>query len=117
MWCARWDPEAHGFAPHRAEPLYQIALHHNAVGEHALAVLYARRGLDLPFPAQDQLFVLDDVYRYKLADAMGASAFWIGEMEMGEAAARKALRARPDDPRLQKNLTFYLERKKKPKHR
>jgi tetratricopeptide (TPR) repeat protein len=109
--------DAHAFAPHRAEPLYQIALHHNLRGEHPLAVLYARRGLDLPFPEQDQLFVLEEIYRWKLADLMGASAFWIGEFEMGEAAARKALRARPDDVRLQKNLAFYLERKKKPKRR
>jgi glycosyltransferase involved in cell wall biosynthesis len=109
--------DAHAFAPHRAEPLYQIALHHNLRGEHALAVLYARRGLDLPVPEQDQLFVLEEVYRWKLADLMGASAFWVGEMEMGEAAARKAVRARPDDQRLQRNLTFYLERKKKPRRR
>ncbi len=109
--------DAHAFAPHRAEPLYQIALHHNLRGEHALAVLYARRALDLPFPEQDQLFVLEDVYRWKAADLMGSSAFWIGELELGEAAARKARSARPDDARLQRNLAFYLERKKKPRRR
>lgn len=45
--------DAHAFAPHRAEPLYRIALHYNARAEHALALTFARRGADLPFPAQD----------------------------------------------------------------
>jgi tetratricopeptide (TPR) repeat protein len=107
--------EAHATAPHRAEPLHAVALHYNAEAQHALALIFARRGADLALPVDDQLFVDEEVYRWKLADLVGSSAYWVGEYEMGEAAARAALRHRPDDPRLQKNLGYYLDRKKTPK--
>ncbi len=107
--------DAHLFAPHRAEPLYAIAAHHDALKQHALTFLFARRGYDLPFPKQDTLFVDEEVYTWKMADLLAASAYWIGEFDIGEEAARKAARARPKDPRLQSNLEFYLKRKTKKK--
>jgi hypothetical protein len=102
----RWL-DAHAFAPHRAEPLYAIALHYDALGQHALTFLFARRGAELPLPVRDTLFVDEDVYTWKLADLVGTSAYWIGEYTVGEAAARKAAEARPGDARLAKNLAFY----------
>jgi glycosyltransferase involved in cell wall biosynthesis len=105
--------DAHLFAPHRAEPLHAIAVHHDALEQHALTFLFARRGYELPFPKQDTLFVDEEVYTWKMADLVAASAYWIGEFEIGEEAARKAARARPKDPRLQSNLEFYLKRKTK----
>ncbi len=47
---ARWL-DAHAFAPHRAEPLHAIALHHDGLGQHALTFLFARRGAELPSPS------------------------------------------------------------------
>jgi hypothetical protein len=105
---ARWL-EAHAFAPHRAEPLYAIALHYDGLGQHALTFLFARRGAELPLPTRDTLFVDEEVYTWKLADLVGASAFWIGEHAIGEAAARKASEARPGDARLAKNLAYYTD--------
>jgi glycosyltransferase involved in cell wall biosynthesis len=109
--------QAHATAPHRAEPLQRIALHYNETGEHALCLLFARRGYELPFPAGDRLFVEEDVYRWQLADLVASSAYWLGAFELGEEAARKAVRARPDDARLAKNLGFYAARKAKEKAR
>jgi glycosyltransferase involved in cell wall biosynthesis len=40
--------DAHAAAPHRAEPLHAIARHHDEHGEHALCLLFATRGLELP---------------------------------------------------------------------
>ena len=102
---------AHGIAPHRAEPLHAIAAHYDASGEHALCFLFARRGWELSYPASDSLFVDDSVYAWRLADLVASSAYWIGELSVGEQAARQALRHRPDDARLRENLKFYLERK------
>jgi glycosyltransferase involved in cell wall biosynthesis len=107
--------DAHASAPHRAEPLYAIALHYDGEAQHALTFLFARRAHEIPLPVKDTLFVDEEVYTWKVADLVASSAFWIGEMEVGEAAARKAVRARPDDPRLQKNLGFYVEQKRKQK--
>lgn len=107
--------DAHASAPHRAEPLYRIALHYNGGREHALCLLFARRGADLPFPAKDVHFVDADVYAWGLHDLIASSAYWLGEFALGEEAARKAVRARPGDARLQQNLKHYLDRKKKKK--
>ncbi len=102
--------DAHAFAPHRAEPLYRIALHYNALGEHALCLVFARRAADLPYPAKDVHFIDAEVYAWKVSDLIGSSAFWVGEVALGEAAARKASKARPDDARLKANLSHYLKR-------
>jgi tetratricopeptide (TPR) repeat protein len=110
--------EAHAASPHRAEPLHAIAFHYNAEKQHALCLLFARRGLELPLPSQDRLFIDEEVYTWKLADLVGSSAFWVGAHELGEAAARQALRHRPNDPRLKANVEHYVEhkrRQKKPK--
>lgn len=105
--------DAHAFAPHRAEPLYAIAAQFDARREHALTFLFARRGYELPLPARDTLFVDESVYAWRLADLVASSAYWIGEYEVGEQAARKAIDARPGDARLVRNLEFYLERKRR----
>ena len=104
--------DAYAFAPHRAEPLHKIALRYNARGEHALCLVFARRALDLPYPERDVHFVDADVYTWKLHDLVGTSAYWVGEWELGERSARAAHERRPDDARLARNLSYYLERKK-----
>lgn len=104
--------DAHASAPHRAEPLHKIALHYSARGEHALCLVFARRGLDLPYPERDVHFVDRDVYTWKLHDLVGASAYWLGEYELGERSARAAVEQRPGDARLAQNLAFYLDRKR-----
>ncbi|MDI3285406.1 glycosyltransferase [Polyangium sp. 15x6] len=110
---SRWL-DAHLAAPHRAEPLHAIALHHDTRKEHALTYLYARRGYELPLPVQDRLFVDEEVYTWKMADLVASSAYFLGEFAVGEAAAQKAVKARPGDARLRQNLAFYVERRRKP---
>jgi glycosyltransferase involved in cell wall biosynthesis len=108
---ARWL-DAHAFAPHRAEPLYAVALHYDSLRQHALTFLFARRGYELPLPVQDSLFVDEEVYTWKLADLVGSSAYWLGEYAIGEAAARRAAEQHPGDERLAANLRFYLDRQR-----
>jgi glycosyltransferase involved in cell wall biosynthesis len=102
---------AHAVQPHRAEPLYHVALRYNAHGEHALCLLFARRGWELRYPDKDTLFVESSIYRWRLADLVASSAYWLGEREIGEVAARQAVKNGPADARLQKNLEFYLKGK------
>lgn len=99
--------DAHAAAPQRAEPLFEVAMHYDAEGNHALALLFARRAYDLPLPAEDVLFVEHEVYEWRAADLVGTHAYWLGERALGELAARQAVTARPNDPRLVRNLSFY----------
>lgn len=108
---------AYAIAPHRAEPLFYVASRYEALGQRALCLLFARRGFELPFPEQDNLFVDADVYRFRLADLVASTAFWLGEFDLGEAAARQALREAPDDARMKQNLEFYLEHKRQQKRK
>src|SRR5262249_15613725 len=100
--------DAHATLPHRAEPLHAIAAAYNAKGQHALCLLFARRGYELPEPADDRLFVDVEVYRWKLADLVASAAYYVGAFDLGEEAARRALHHRPGDSRIEKNLDFYL---------
>ena len=104
--------DAHLFAPHRAEPLYDIALHYDRLGQHALTYVFARRGFDIPLPTKDTLFVDEEVYMWKLADLVATSAFWVGEFAVGEVAAHQALKFCPESQRqrTESNLGFYLNR-------
>lgn len=104
--------DAHAFLPHRAEPLYRIALHYNARGDHALCMVFARRAADLPYPTQDVLFIDAEVYAWGIHDLIGTSAYFVGAFALGEEHARKALAHRPDDPRLKQNLAYYIDRKR-----
>jgi glycosyltransferase involved in cell wall biosynthesis len=99
--------EAHSSAPHRAEPLYDVALRYDAQGDHALALLFARRAYELALPTGDALFVEHEIYQWRAADLVGSHAYWLGERALGEAAARQAAAARPGDERLARNLGFY----------
>jgi glycosyltransferase involved in cell wall biosynthesis len=103
--------EAHASAPHRAEPLYDLAMHYDRTNDHALAFLFARRAYELPFPAADTLFVEENVYRWGVPDLVGTHAYWLGEVEIGERAARQAAAAVPADTRMARNVEFYEARK------
>lgn len=103
--------DAYATAPHRAEPLYQIAAHYDVQADHALALLFARRAYELALPVSDTLFVEEEVYTWRSANLVGTHAFWMGELAVGEQAARKAAAARPADARLRRNLGFYETKK------
>lgn len=104
--------QAFSLAPHRAEPLCAIALAWQRAGNHALAFLFGQRALQLPYPTQDTLFVQREIYEHLAAEIVGASAWYVGELEIGERALRQALAARPGAPELLRNLSFYEGRKR-----
>lgn len=103
--------DAHAFGPHRAEPLFAIAQHWYGEKNWPLTFLFASRGAAIPYPEYSRLFVDDDTYAWRLHDLAGIAGYYLGEFEAGETAARRALAARPDDPRLARNLMYFLDRK------
>ena len=110
--------DAFAHSPHRAEPLFAIAWHYYEKKSWALTYLFAKRGSEVVFPEKATLFVDADVYRYKLLDLVGTAAFYVKELEAGEAALHKAIAVLRDDEsavkeRLTKNLSFYEKKPEK----
>lgn len=100
---------AHAMRPSRAEPLYDLAMHYHRRDDHALAVLFASRAASIPLP-DDRLFVERCAYGAGPADIVAIHAWYLGEYDLGERAARIALASAPDDPRLRANLAHYTQR-------
>lgn len=99
--------EAHAMAPHRAEPLCAIADHYVKEQAYALGYVFALRAYEIPYPEQDILFVDAGTYTWRAADLLATTAYYVGAFALGAKAARQALAASPDNPRLQANLRFY----------
>ena len=76
--------------PSRAEPLYQIArLYRQVHNKPKLAYIFARMALEIPYPADDILFIHDDVYKFQILDEIGASAFYAGKPHVGYHACQR----------------------------
>jgi len=105
--------EAWELRPTRAEPLHQIARVYRLMGHPRLGFLYAKMAADIPYPADDILFVSEDIYRWGILDEIGSTAFYAGKAHMGYAACKKLLveNRLPADhvDRVQVNLNQYLK--------
>ena len=109
--CLELYLQAYTQAPHRAEPLADVAKHYHQAEDHACVVLFASCAFALPYPSGDSLFVEDVVYSWVVADYLAIHAYYVGEFELGERAAAHALKLCPGDERMQRNLAHYLSRK------
>ncbi len=106
--------QAYAMRPHRAEPLVRLADYYLRNDNFAVAYLFARRATELPMPNVEQEILpiyLDD-YDYYRFEVLSRAAWYAGEFEIGEAAAKKAIEGRPNYSHLYSNLAFYWERKK-----
>ena len=101
-YAAAWDA-----APHRAEPLVDLARVERLRGRHHLAQLFAERAVSLPLPASDELFVDDSVYRWRALDEYAVTCSWSGRMREGRRAAEEALAAAPGEERLRQNVEWF----------
>jgi len=104
--------DAYNYRPCRAEPLYHIAqVYRQKFNMPVLAYMFARAAADIPFPAQDILFVADAVYKYAILDEVAATAFYAGYPVIGYDACRKLLQEnhlpKSEIPRIQANLDSY----------
>lgn len=77
--------------PTRAEPLWFLSRMYRNSNKPAVAYLYARMGLEIPYPKGDILFIQDDVYRWGLLDEIGATAFYANQPHVGYEACKRLL--------------------------
>jgi tetratricopeptide (TPR) repeat protein len=101
--------KAYSLRPHRAEPLIRLAQHYWKTGDNALCFLFASRALAIPYPEQDVLFVDKDLYDYTRYDLVGRSAWYVGEYAIGQTALLCALKVKPNEEYLKKNLGYYTQ--------
>ena len=77
--------------PHRVEPLYNLARIHRMNGNPRLGYLFAKIGCTIPFPAQDVLFVAQDMYSWQIFDELASTAWYAQDMQAGLEASNKLL--------------------------
>ena len=56
--------ECYNSRPNRAEPLYHIARIYRMNGKNGLAHMFAKMAASLPYPKEDILFVVDEIYTF-----------------------------------------------------
>lgn len=109
--------EAHAIDPRRAEPLAALARHYLTRNPPAFgpAFVFAHRAFHLSAQVPDgALFLHADVYEWEAAHLCAWAAWYVGEHDIGERAARVAVERGPEHmrDRLAANLRFYTERKR-----
>ncbi len=102
--------DAYAFSPIRAEPLHAIAQHWCDAKNWPLTYAFAWIGAQIAYPKESHLFIDASVYETKLADLLATSAYYVGEYEMGRAAAASLLARQPHNERYLRNFEFYQAR-------
>ena len=105
--------QAWAYRPIRAEPLWQLSRLYRQNGNPRLAYLYAKAGLDTPFPENDILFISHDLWDWTLLDEVAATAYYLQRFDEGLAITEKLLRnknvPKENIERIQQNRQFYLD--------
>lgn len=94
----------------RAEPLYELARICREHNEYNQAVMYAEKGLQIVIP-KDKLFILKDVYEYKLLFEFSISTYYIGRYKDSIESNRKLLKIKtPFEDQIRKNISFSIQK-------
>ena len=105
--------QAYQLRPTRAEPLYELASYYRLQKKYAKACLFAKAGRDIRRP-DDNLFVAQDVYDWRLLDELAVAAYWVGDYAEARRACEEILRRfeqgvpvpEADLKRVRQNLSF-----------
>jgi glycosyltransferase involved in cell wall biosynthesis len=106
--------EAFNFRPIRAEPLFHIAqIYRMKFNQPALAYMFAKMAAEVPYPANDILFVPDIIYKFSILDEVAATAYYAGQPLIGHMACTKLLKENrvpaSEIERIKGNLKQYEE--------
>lgn len=105
---------AYNARPIRAEPLFHIAqIYRTKFNKPALAYLFAKMAAEIPYPANDILFVPDIIYKFSILDEIAATAYYAGQPMVGHMACKKLLTENRVPPteleRIKRNMAQYEE--------
>lgn len=82
---------AYGMNPHRAEPLYYLAMVHRLRQKWAHCLLYSRAALLVGSPDLNALFVDQDIYGWRIEDEQALCLYYSGRKEEARAHWRRML--------------------------
>lgn len=68
--------EAWNERPHRSEPLHDLVVHYRERGLHSVAMMLIMRGMGIPFPEKDLLFVEEYVYKFGFKQELSICGFY-----------------------------------------
>lgn len=108
-------------APHRAEPLVELAEFHRTREDWTLSRIYALAATEIGYPEKDRLFIQSSCYTWKAWDLVAIASYYLAQilgresklarkiMSEGRIAASNALKYRREDARLIANLRHFDE--------
>ena len=110
-WAKAMDYYLKAFSkrPQRIEPLIKIAEHYWPDNIQS-CYLFASYAYHVPYPKNDLLFVEKEFYDYSRYEIMSRCAWYMGEFSLGEQATRLALKVRPKETHLLRNLEMYQQK-------
>jgi len=89
-----------------AEPYFAIGKLHYELGQWKEAVAWF--SASIRFEPDLAYFCDDDMYAWGRYDLLAVCLSKLGQLEEAYKYGKRALEARPDDPRLIKNMEFYV---------
>ena len=69
---------AYAARPSRAEPFFLIGFHYSKQGQFALAYLFLKQAIGIPYPEADVLFVEKSVYDWMIPLEFSVACFYVG---------------------------------------
>ena len=104
--------DAYNYRPSRAESLFHIAqIYRQKFNMPVLGFMFAKAAMDIPFPANDILFIPDAIYKWAILDEVSSTAFYAGYPLVGYDATIRLLQSGnvPAEhlERIQNNLKSY----------
>lgn len=108
--------EAHKYLPSRMEPVFEIGKYYQENEKYPEAYKWLTKASKIPFPSDQVLFLFKDIYEFRVWDALGIAAFYVGQYQEGINACIKALKSSfctHERERIKDNMRFSLEKLKK----
>ena len=99
--------QAFTMRPDRAEPLILLAEYLYNLKAYHLSFLFAQSAAKMPYPDKDAVLVLKFLYDFTRYNLLSATAYYVGDFELGKQATIKALQVCPNLDCLHKNLAYY----------
>ena len=105
--------KAFGMRPSRSEPLLDLANYYRLQGLNHLSAMFTKRGMDIPYPSSDILFIEPHAYHDGFKNELSVVGFYTGDKEEAASACEElATRLSASDGYRRQarwNLQFYTK--------